>query len=315
MDMKVHLLIRDDDGAETAEIEDLVLDSSGAIRLLAVKTGGWFEDDRTVLVPLSRIRHETTRKDGEMERRCVLSMTEQELNALPRFDADEVRDKNALEARIRSVESSFPRTGRDDEGMQRERRPGASNDSAQRGRPDGDAQTREATEASMRAHGYLLASDLLELDVRASDDSFGSVSDAAMNLDRHRIDYLIVSHGGTLGIGGDEFLVPVVAARMTFESEEGSNERKCRLALPKTVAELERGVRFEDPDGEVFIASDAAQRSHAFFGTEARGAAGMRGEPDDRMREKPTDDRGDAGKRGRGNERKGSGGRSDSERG
>lgn len=220
----------DEPDRPNGSIDDLVLQPDGKIGWAALSVGGMLGiGDKVVLVPADRIRHVTT-EDGMQ---CRLNLTEAELEALPAFDAKEAKKEGRLESQVRAVDASF-----------------------KGGTTAQDALAKDAK--GMPAGGLVLASTLLDLDVRGSDDKFGDVSDAVVDTSSNCVDYVIVSHGGAMGIGDSKFLLPLQAARVGMHDEDRV------LMVDRPVAQLEKGVRYEEPkDG--FVNADALQRVDADF--------------------------------------------------
>lgn len=217
------------------EVEDLVLDAEGRVRYAALSVGGFLGiGDKVALVPIDRINHVKT--DDGMQ--CRLSMTKAEIEALPSFDPDEAKEENRLEPMVKAVDASYQSKPMD----------------------------------GSRGHQLLMASTLTDIDVRGTDDKFGEVSDAVINPQTKKVEYLIVSHGGAMGVGDDKYLLPMQALEL------GSRDEETVLMANRPVAQLENCVRYEKPE-KGFVDAAALRRVDADFGVRRDGQEGMKREP------------------------------------
>jgi len=75
-------------GRDAGEVENLLMDSSGRVRAAVIEWGGFLGiGEREALVPIERIR-----LGGNQNERAQLTMTREELEALPRYDRTKVID-------------------------------------------------------------------------------------------------------------------------------------------------------------------------------------------------------------------------------
>ncbi len=265
---------RDNDNAEKAQIENLILDGEGKVCLVAISTGSAMGmGGRTVLVPMSKLKHDSRASQEHGKSICKLAMSKHELQALPEFDADEAKERKALASTVASVESSFEsRSQARDAGLDELGR--SAREAGTDAKEDGDKKWDEQKSDMQKKAGlkdgkerYMLATDLMGIEVRGSDEEFGKVENAALDVNGHCIDYLIVSAGSTLGMGGDKYLIPIAAIRVQDKEDD-----ECVLMVSKSTSELERGVKFEAPDddAETFITPEVARRANEHFGTKMR---------------------------------------------
>lgn len=109
--------------------------------------------------------------------------------------------------------------------------------------------TRQPTtiSAARQAHYFLTFSDLNGKDVvNSTGDKLASISDLAVDRGNGRIEYVIISEGGFLGIGDQQIAIPF------DEFNYDSVESRLVLNTPKEVFERDRGAR---PAGWVTLES------------------------------------------------------------
>jgi hypothetical protein len=164
----------EEEGPRTGTLGELVLTRDGLVEWAAIEVGGVLGiGARTVLVPMDRLRSQET----EDRAGFALGMTEEELRSLPVYEVVDPGQEEQLRAALRPAEAAF-----------------------ELDRPEGEEPPRR-----------LVAGTLLSLDLHAADGVFGQVSDAAFDPRTRRVDALIVARGGTLGLGGEEYLIPLEA--------------------------------------------------------------------------------------------------------
>jgi len=211
--------------ADSARIVDLVLSPEGDVRWLVLSTGGPLDSAGSVLLaPPGVLEHEVV--DGEL--RLALAATRAELERGPRLERGKGDDPGPFVHSLEAAEASSP-----------------------------------APElGACPAQSCRLASELIGLEVTAADGSFGHVSQATVDLAWPGVDYLLVSHGGAIGLGDTVYLVPFPALIPT------TNGGRSSFALTQGVKYLEeKGVRYEKPPEGGFLATSLGARAHALFGT------------------------------------------------
>ncbi|WP_372624732.1 PRC-barrel domain-containing protein [Falsiroseomonas sp.] len=76
------------EGRQAGAVENLLIDSAGRVRAAVIEWGGFLGiGQRRAMVPIERIRLGQTNED-----RAVLEMTREELEALPRYDRDNIAE-------------------------------------------------------------------------------------------------------------------------------------------------------------------------------------------------------------------------------
>jgi hypothetical protein len=239
-------------------IDDLVIDAhSGCATWAIVSVGGMLGiGDKEVAVPATALTAARTADEAPVYH---LAATEAELKALPAFDKD-VLKKSGLDVALRNAETSWNKV-----------RPGGDR------RPvDASGKRRDlGVEGNGNGHTGLaqavLGSQLDGMAVRTSDakegKDFGEVESACLDLQSHTVSFLVVGHGGVVGIGETKYLVPFRATRTVLTGDD----RKPALTLAKTTAEMESATKYTKPD-KAFLADENARASCAFFGVEHTGA-------------------------------------------
>lgn len=243
-----------------ADLEDLILDRDGTVKWAILDVGGIAGvGDKTIAVPI-RLLNCVPQDDDEAT--ITLDAREEQLKALPAFHVDEAR-KSGLEAALKDVDRAWRQFDRDvgaggEELLPEPRRPiGVGEASADREAAAAEAATRNAGEPSL-----WLASELDEWDVRGSDDDLGSVSKVLVRLDREpKIDFVVVSSGGVLGVGDTTYLVPFRALKVARHDDENV------WMLAKSKDALESAPKYEEPEDGVLDAA-AATRAKTFWGVE-----------------------------------------------
>lgn len=209
------------------EIKDLVIDmESGKVTWAAVSVGGLIGiGNKVALIETSSLYPEMV--DGE---RCFkLSMTEQEIKNLPEFDASRAS---------KDLDSTVTALG------------GKARDGAYASKDEAKGEMEAATS---RAPRHMLASKVVDCDLQATDDTFGSVSDGVMNTSNHTLTHLLVSRGGLAGLGDKIYIVPFEAVDVSMVEKEPA------LSVGRSVASLETCVVYEKPDEGFINDNDLSQ--------------------------------------------------------
>lgn len=232
------------------EVADVLIGTEdGRMRWAVLSCGGMLGmGEKHVAVPFDALRWTGGEEDGWFE----LHATEEQLEGQPEFDLEKAREQG-LDRVLATATTSWKAAGyaRDASGE----RPGTQPVPATAGK-----------QVAMTPASFVAGSELDDLDVRTADsnDDFGGVSRTIVKPDSGCVEFVVVKHGGTLGIGGDEILVPFRAVKVR-ELLEDDDEPRVVLALNKPKAQLERAVPYEEPD-EGVLDEATAQRSREFFG-------------------------------------------------
>lgn len=299
-----------DEGKEAGEVQDfLVRASSGDIGWAVVElndeaTG---TEGKTVVVPMKalKLRWKTEDADeGERTAWFALLATQEELRAAPSFDMAKAK-KQGLRQSLQASEASWKRskgkwndahdasgqkstpnenTGRDTHGQKKEGE--NSSDGMQRNTPDGvvDQVTIDETTFVRYRDEWLQASRLDGTDFYTRTESFGDVGKVLVDCDSGCVDFVVVSHGGVVGIGDSEYLVPFAAIVLRQQQKE-QDEMICHVDKSKDT--MTAAIRYEKPENGV-VTQDAAKTARKHFGLSERkaghGSSGMGSgrHPDDR---------------------------------
>lgn len=121
-----------------------------------------------------------------------------------------------------------------------------SQSSAESPTPHGTSSARTATSRQQATIADMRASRLMGKDVRnAQGKEIGEITDMVVDLSSNRIHYVILSHGGLMGLGDKEVAVPVNQLR------SGSRDGQLVLNLTeqqlKDAPALERSAQWNDP--------------------------------------------------------------------
>lgn len=118
----------------------------------------------------------------------------------------------------------------------------------------------------------------------AAGEDLGTVEEVLIDPMSGRIAYLLVEHGGFLGIGDELFAIPWAVVRYLPGDEE-------RLLIDIDEAQLERAPRFSRTDRSPFGEREWALSVHSFYGVQPywrfRGARAMLARSETGAREKP----------------------------
>lgn len=107
--------------------------------------------------------------------------------------------------------------------------------------------------------GSLTASKLIGADVRnMQNDDLGEVDDVALAPGSNSASYLIVSHGGFLGIGEDQIAVPMSSVKVTAEGEPV-------VVLNMTEEQLEKAPSFKRDENNVLEKDEWRMKNDKFF--------------------------------------------------
>ncbi len=217
-------------------VKNFVLSTrSGQVTWTAVSVGGLIGvGDRVVLVPASSLEFKV--EDGTPRYR--LKMTEAQLKALPHFDFDKA-EKDGLDEAIERAKLGS----------------GAPVSASARTEEKSGTGPGNVTEPPR----FLLATRLLDSPVHAMDVEFGDIENATLNVKKNTIDYLIVSHGGALGVGDKTYVVPYVACAWTRVDDEPA------LKIAKTAGALETAPEYKRSEG-AFLTKEHLEASNRFFG-------------------------------------------------
>lgn len=122
-------------------------------------------------------------------------------------------------------------------------------------------------ESGQGFHTTVRGSELIGKDVvNRNEEELGSVEDIIIGADG-RLNYLVVSHGGVLGIGDNLIAVPVSAIDASVDSEES-------IVLNVSREELENAPNFAKTEWPDFADPSYENDVQGYFGTSAAGKEG-----------------------------------------
>lgn len=250
--------------AETADrpkgkIDDVMIDTCTGETAWAVVSFDEFLGlgGKTVVVPCDLLAWNKSKECFD------LAQSDDQLKALPEFDADDAR-KDGLDASLAAYTAHWPDAVYD---HRHERAEKQDSDTTKREiRTPGSDDVKKSCPmfmiderpCSCAKPQFVFANDIDEATVHARDGEFGKVTTNLIDRANRRVALLAVTHGGTLGVGGDEILVPF--DRLCLHE----NEKGRAYCTGHTVKSLEAGVRYEKPENGV-IDPAAASRAKAFF--------------------------------------------------
>lgn len=258
------------------EIEDLLLDCrNGAFEYAVVSFGGVLGlGDKRVAVPTRLLKWNGTTKSYD------LSANEDQLKGLPAFDLKEAR-KRGLDNEVVVVRSSWTKldapgahpergidtTGKDDPtkpdrtrddptkvaDAEARRDTGVAKDPATGAqKPQGKVMT--GTTFTVVPTQYIAASDVDDYPVYALGERFGKIDKCIVDRGANKLVYCVVDHGGALGVGETEYLIP---HRVMTLCRDGDNQIFC---VNQSVEQMKAGVKYEKPKNGV-LDPDAAKRA------------------------------------------------------
>ena len=227
------------------KVTDILLDCcSGEVRWAVVefdKTLGF--GGKSVAIPCDQLRWNTVEESFD------LSQTDEQLKALPKFDRADAK-KNGLDLSVATLAPYWPNTKvRDVPDRSKEAPPTI----------EIDGKKFECAKPQL-----VLASDVTGDALYANSEKFGTVSSGIVDRANRKLAFLIVKHGGTLGVGETEFLIPFYAAC----ARGGEHGTEMVYTCLRSVKELEAGVMYKKPENGA-VDAEAVRRAHELFAAEA----------------------------------------------
>lgn len=191
----------------TGSIEEFLVEAdTGRIQWAVVSCGGFLGiDDKDVAVPVTLL---TWRPEKQ---HFTLAATKAELEQQRAFDLEQARQRGA-DPLVRAASTSWKDSGHLDETYEQDGERAAQE-------PENSAAVREASLTVMPGR-YICTSELDDFGFHASDEPLGEVQTAFVDPAQLRLDFVVVSHGGTLGIDGTENLVPFTATRVATKNDQ-----------------------------------------------------------------------------------------------
>ncbi|MFN0244132.1 MAG: PRC-barrel domain-containing protein [Planctomycetota bacterium] len=230
------------------KLKEIVIARDGRMQWAVLSTGGLLGmGDKEVLVPFSSLAY-TLHDDNKAM--FHLKMSEAELKALPEFDASKA--EKDLDAAIGRVNAATNGSGKDD----------TKDDMNDAPAKESAANGAMATSAGPR---YVYSSRLKSAKLVATDKDFGKIDNAVIDVRRNRLDYVVASHGGALGMGTTLAIVPFQAVSWTLPANARDNDEWV-LKINKTIEQLKTAPEYKKPES-TFVSADQLKQSDAFFGT------------------------------------------------
>lgn len=247
-----------DNWDDIGSINDIVMTSDGEIRGILVDVGGFLGlGAHTVLVDADELSFVADDSDtAEIDDFfVVISMSREELEALPEWDDDQLRNSSAGH----SEDGYSSRTNTGGEAGASARNDSARTDAAASARAntpaartEASASARQETPAAERNRVFPDGYEALDRDARTADRLTGAdVYDAAGNkvgsvndlvLDGDDISGLLVDVGGFLGLGAHTVNLPIDRADIRWNEDDDD----VRVQVPMARAELEALPEHDD---------------------------------------------------------------------
>lgn len=214
---------------------------------------------KSVAIPCDQLRWNAP------DDRFDLSQSEDHLKQLPAFDTDDAK-KQGFELSVASLSKHWP----DSKFHANDGKNNANgdNDDEKNNEPKPNQQRPSITIDGKRFDcskpQLVLATDIMDNAVYANSEKFGTVTGGLIDHDTHAIDFLIVSRGGTLGVGAAEYLIPFYA----LCTHGGNDGTEMVYSCLHSAKELEAGVRYIKPENGA-VDSEAVRRAHELFAKDA----------------------------------------------
>lgn len=236
--------VKNPQGEDLGEINDLVINpETGEVEYAVLSFGGFLGmGDKLFALPWGVLEpvHQT---DGE-QKYLLLAVDKERLKSSPGFPKDNWPDMSSPEW-AGTVSDYY----KDD---LRARRSG-SGETAKAG---------QAIDASKRFH-LVKASDLEGTDVKTSDGKdAGTIGELAIDPTRGRIAFFVLSSGGFLGFGKDEYILPWQACTISVDEDK---DLVCMLDAPQ--AKFEKAPDYSDKDWKRMSDPVFVREVYTFYGT------------------------------------------------
>lgn len=234
----------------TGKIDDLLIDCCDGSLSWAVVTfdktlgvGG-----KTVAIPVDQLGWNP--KDECFD----LHQTVEQLKALPKFDVDGAKG-HGLDASCSDLVTLWPdsRVGAHVGAHRADARGPALCEPI-----EVDGKQCPAAKPQLR-----LASELQGATIYARGEKFGKVETCILDRANRSVRYLVVRHGGTLGVGTTDRLIPVLAVNLH------QHEGEYIHSVNRSPKELENAVKYEKPE-EGILDLAAAARANEMFATDIK---------------------------------------------
>ncbi len=186
---------------------------------------------KTVAVPCDELHWDATNE------RFDLDQTDDQLKALPSFDVDDAK-KNGLDLTVATLSPFWPNSATSHR----------NDDTADGKQKDVDMTkpskiTVDGKEFECAKPHLITSKELRNTAVYADSEKFGVIGDALVLRTDPSVAFLIVSRGGTLGVGDSQYLIPYYAACL----HAGGDSKEMVYGVHRSLKELEAGVHYEKP--------------------------------------------------------------------
>jgi hypothetical protein len=253
----------------SGEIKDLILDCrSGNIESAVISFGGLLGiGDKTVALPATLLTWNPANKSFD------LMANEDQLKSLSAFDLKEAR-KRGLDNEVVVLRTSWTRfdpragteaaahTGRPVEAASGTTDKGADPNAVSpvnppKGQESAKQTTVVGTTFVVVPGRYMVASEVDDYPVYALGEKFGKVDKCIIDRNARSLVFCVVSHGGALGVGDTEYLIP--HRQMTL-CRDGDDQLYC---INKTVEQLKTSVKYEKPKHGAVLDAETAKRAES----------------------------------------------------
>jgi len=238
------------DEATKLSVKDLVVESrSGEV------FGALLEhDDRAAAVPLSMIHVTRPKDDPDGDPVFELQMDVARLKSLPSFDLEAAKEKG-FDSAVVVLESSWSVIG-----LPSAREAGAPK--AKEITPGEPAVIVTGTEFMSLPVRFVLASKLDGIDVFSRTEDFGDVEDILVDTSNKKLAYVVVAHGGVLGVGDEKYLIPFRA--LSIGNPKGDKDKRVLVIDMPADALAVEAAQYKKPD-KGFITKERAEQYDKFF--------------------------------------------------
>ncbi len=241
----------------TGEITDIVIATkTGRTEWAVVSFGGLLGiGDKTVAVPCSILQWNAATKCYDAK------VSHDHVKALNAFDAKKARAQgldDAMPAHVTNwhtvVTPSTPEKSAEEAN--------AAKAAANAKRLDKPVVAIAGTTMVGNPTRLMCASEVDDYPIYARGENFGKVSNCVVDRANGTLAFVIVGHGGVLGVGKDEYLVPFTALRLAKKDDATV------LVVDKSAADMTTCVKYTKPDHGI-VDAEAAARCCASVGAKS----------------------------------------------
>jgi sporulation protein YlmC with PRC-barrel domain len=236
--------VKNASGEDLGEIKDIVINpETGEVEYAVLSFGGFLGmGDKLFALPWG-VFESVHEQDGD-QRYLLLSVDKERLKNSPGFPKDNWPDMSSPD---------WANTIRDFYKSDLEARREGTVEAAGAGK---------AIDASRRYH-LVKASDLKGTDVKTSDGKeAGEIGELAIDPTRGRVAFFVLSSGGFLGFGKDEYILPWQACTISVDEDK---DLVCNLSVPQ--AKFEKAPDYSDKDWKRMSDPVFVHDVYTYYGT------------------------------------------------